>query len=138
MSELRTASLGCRNESQETRVQTVCRVATRRQNIHCIACLLVAVCLCANTIRAQEQPKFSPVQQEVINAHEARTEASDKRNLAAYSRYVADDCIFSGDNGSVLTKAQLMASIGRKFPTEYDHSVILATTLSMCMAILRF
>jgi len=123
MSELRTASLGCRNESEETSVQTVCRVATRMQNIHCIACLLVAVCLCANTIRAQEQPKFSPVQQEVINAHEVRTEASNKRDRAAYSRYVADDCIFSADNGSVLTKAQLIAGFGQKLPTEYDHSV---------------
>jgi ketosteroid isomerase-like protein len=84
-------------------------------------CLLVALCLSASILCAKDTPKLSPAQQEVINAHEARTEASNKRDQAAYSRYVADDCIFSGDNGSVLTKAQLMASVG-KLPTEYDHS----------------
>ena len=71
---------------------------------------------------AAEPPKLSPAQQEVIEVHEARTEASNKRNQAEYSRYVADDCIFNTDDGSVRTKAQLMAHIG-KLPTEYDHSV---------------
>ena len=83
-------------------------------------CLLVALCL-SGMIYAVDQPKLSPAQQEVINAHEARTEASNKRDQAAYSRYVADDCIFSTDSGSVRTKAQLMARAG-KLPTEYDHS----------------
>jgi ketosteroid isomerase-like protein len=58
----------------------------------------------------------------VINAHEARTEASNKRDQVAYSRYVADDCIFSTDDGAVITKAQVMAHVG-KLPTEYDHSM---------------
>jgi Domain of unknown function (DUF4440) len=84
-------------------------------------CALVALCLAAGMIDAAEQPNFSPAQQEVINVHEARTQASNKRDQVAYSRYVADGCIFSGDNGSVLTKAQLMASVG-KLPTEYDYS----------------
>jgi len=85
-------------------------------------CVLAALCLSAGMIDAADQPKFSPAQQEVINAHEARTEASNKRDQAAYSRYVADDCIFSTDNGAVITKAQLMAHVG-KLPVEYDHSV---------------
>jgi hypothetical protein len=85
-------------------------------------CALVALCLSAGMIDAADQPKFSPAQQEVIQAHEARTEAGNKRDEVAYSRYVADDCIFSGDNGAVLTKAQLMAAVG-KFPTAYDYSV---------------
>ncbi len=84
--------------------------------------LLVALCLCVGMIHAADQPKLSPAQQEVINAHEARTEASNKRDQAAYSRFVADDCIFSTDGGSVRTKAQLMAHVG-KLPTEYDHSI---------------
>lgn len=68
------------------------------------------------------QTKFSPAQQEVIDAHEARTEASNKRDQVAYSRYVADDCIFSTDDGDAITKVQLMAHV-RKLPTEYDHSM---------------
>jgi ketosteroid isomerase-like protein len=90
--------------------------------MRCFTCLLVAACLCASMIRAQDQPKFSPAQQEVLDAHEGRTEASNKRDGVAWGRYVADDCIFSGDNGSVVTKAQLIAHIG-KLPAEYDHSV---------------
>jgi ketosteroid isomerase-like protein len=85
-------------------------------------CVLVALFLFAGMIDAAGQPKLSAAQQEVINAHEARTEASNKRDQVAYSRYVADDCIFSTDDGLVITKAQLMAHVG-KFPTEYDHSV---------------
>lgn len=71
---------------------------------------------------AAGQSKLSSDQQEVIEAHEARTEASNKRDEAAYSRFVADDCIFSTDDGDVTTKAQLMANVG-KLPTGYDHTV---------------
>lgn len=76
----------------------------------------------AGTSDAAGQPKLSPAQQEVIDAHEARTEASNKRDQEAYSRYVADDCIFGTDDGDVITKAQLMAHVG-KLPMEYDHSL---------------
>ena len=68
-------------------------------------CTFVALCLSAGMIDAADQPRFSPAQQEVINAHEARTQASNKRDQVAYSCYVADDCIFSGDNGSVLDQS---------------------------------
>lgn len=68
-----------------------------------------------------DQPRLSPAQQEVVAAHEARTEASNRRDQATYSRYVADDCIFSTDDGDVVTKAQLIEHVG-KLPTEYDHS----------------
>ncbi|MBV8051505.1 MAG: DUF4440 domain-containing protein [Acidobacteriaceae bacterium] len=82
---------------------------------------LVALWVSAGMIGAADQPKLTPTQQEVISAHEARTAASNKRDQAAYSRYVADDCIFSTDNGTVATKAQVMAHVG-KLPTEYDRS----------------
>jgi ketosteroid isomerase-like protein len=85
-------------------------------------CFLAALCLYASALYAKDQPKFSPAQQEVINAHEARTEAGNKRDEEAWSRYVADDCIFSTDDGIVRTKAQLMAHVG-KLPPEYDHSM---------------
>lgn len=71
---------------------------------------------------AADHPSLSPAQQEVINAHQARTEASNRRDQAAYSRFVADDCIFSTDDGDVVTKAQVMAHVG-KLPAEYDHSI---------------
>jgi ketosteroid isomerase-like protein len=121
MSELRTASLGCRNETEETSVQTVCRVATRKKNIHCIASLLVAAFLCASMICAQDQPKFSPAQQEVLNASQAKRDARNRRDIATWAKYVADDCVFSDDDGVLVTKAQLM-EFYEKRPIEYDHS----------------
>ena len=66
-------------------------------------CLLVTACLCASMIRAQDQPKFSPAQQEVLDAHKARAEASEKRDYMTYSRLVADDCMSSNDNGVLIT-----------------------------------
>jgi hypothetical protein len=83
--------------------------------------VLVVLCLLPGTMNAADQRKFTPAEQDVINAHEARTEASNKRDQAAYSSYVAEYCIFSTDNGSVLTKAQIVAATA-KLPTEYDHS----------------
>ena len=116
MSEVRTASLGCRNESEETSVQTVCRAATKRKNIHCIACLVIAVCLCASMIGAQDQTKFS-AEQEVLNAMRVRVEA-DTRHDGSLARYIADDCIFTDDIGRVFTKAQFLND---NSPPEYDQ-----------------
>ena len=51
--------------------------------------------------RAQDQPKFLPAQQEVLDVHKALGEALQKRDYATYatySRLVADDCMFSNDN----------------------------------------
>ena len=86
------------------------------------ACLLVAVCLCASMIRAQDQPKFSPAEQEVLNVHNALRDTALRRDMTAWSRYVADDCIFSTDDGELNTKAQVIEHLG-KLPPEYDHSV---------------
>ena len=63
-----------------------------------IACLFAALCLPASMICAQDQPKFSPAQQEVLDARKARVEAGKRRD-GSWSRYVADDCIFSDDDG---------------------------------------
>jgi hypothetical protein len=85
-------------------------------------CLFVALCIPAGMVRAQDQPKFSPAQQEVLNVRNALRETALKRDMAAWSRYVADDCIFSTDDGEVITKAQFI-EYGKKTPPEYDHSV---------------
>src|SRR5208282_6652594 len=90
------------------------------QNMRSIACLFVALCLPASMICAQDQPKFSPAQQEVLDARKARVAAGDRRD-GSWSRYVADDCIFSDDDGVLLTKAQMMEH-GKNWPPEYDHS----------------
>lgn len=85
-------------------------------------CLLVALCVSASMIRAQDQPKFSPAQQEVLNVRNALRDTALRRDMAAWSRYVADDCIFSTDDGTLETKAQFVEHVG-KLPPDYDHSV---------------
>ena len=86
-------------------------------------CLLVALCLSAeHDLGAQDQPKFSPAQQEVLNVRNALRETALRRDMAAWSRYVADDCIFSTDDGALETKAQFIEHV-RKLPPEYDRSV---------------
>ena len=84
-------------------------------------CLLVALCISAGMILAQEQPKLSPAQQEVLDARKARVAAGDRRD-GSWSRYVADDCIFSDDDGNLTTKAK-MIDHEKTWPPEYDHSV---------------
>ncbi|HXY08966.1 MAG TPA: nuclear transport factor 2 family protein [Terriglobales bacterium] len=88
-----------------------------------LTCLLVAVCLSAGMIRAQDQPKFSPAQQEVLDASKARMEAADKRDYATYSRFVADDCIFSNDDGVLYTNLKAHIMERWKLPPAYDHGV---------------
>jgi ketosteroid isomerase-like protein len=46
----------------------------------------------------------------------------EKRNYAAWSPYVAEDCIFSGDSGYLHTKTQMMDNV-KNFPVEYDHGL---------------
>jgi uncharacterized protein DUF4440/uncharacterized protein DUF3471 len=87
-----------------------------------IPCLLLALCIPASTICAQDQPKFSPAQQEVLNVRNALREAQLKRDMEAWSRSVADDCIFSSDDGELMTKAH-MVEYGKKTPPAYDHSL---------------
>jgi hypothetical protein len=85
-----------------------------------IACLLVPLCLSASMLCAQDQPKFSPAEQEVVNVRDAMIQAAHKRDLAAWSSYVAEDCIFTEDNGSRLTKAQVKEHY--KLPLKYDYT----------------
>jgi Domain of unknown function (DUF4440)/Domain of unknown function (DUF3471) len=84
-------------------------------------CLLVALCIPASMICAQDQPKFSPAQQEVLNVRNALRETALRRDMAAWSRYVAEDCIFSTDDGTLATKAGFIEH-NKKMPPEYDHS----------------
>src|ERR1700691_4053151 len=85
--------------------------------------IAVALCISAVTLGAQDQPKFSPAQQEVLDAHNARIAASERHDFAAWSRYVADDCIYSDDDGIVDTdhKAHIMDLW--KLPLEFEYGV---------------
>ncbi|MGO8983261.1 MAG: hypothetical protein ACLQFM_00600 [Terriglobales bacterium] len=82
-------------------------------------CLFVALCIPAITLCAQDQPKFSPAQQEVLDAHKARVEASEKRDYATYSRLVADDCIYSDDDGVLDTNHKAHIMENWKLPLAY-------------------
>jgi uncharacterized protein DUF4440/uncharacterized protein DUF3471 len=85
-------------------------------------CLLVVLCLSASMVYAADQTKFSPAQQQVLNVRNALRDTALRRDMTAWSRYVADDCIFSTDDGTLITKAQFMEHVG-KLPLEYDRSV---------------
>jgi len=91
--------------------------------MHSITCLFVALCLSATMICAQDQPKLSPAQQEVLDAHKARVEAGEKRDYAAWSRLVADDCMYTDDDGVLDTNHKAHIMENWKLPLAYDHGV---------------
>jgi hypothetical protein len=82
---------------------------------------LAALCLFLGTLFAQDEQKFSPDQQEVLNVRIALRDAALRRDMETLSRYVADDCIFSTDDGELITKAHFI-EYGKKTPPAYDHS----------------
>ena len=86
-------------------------------------CLLIAFCIPASTISAQDQPKFTPAQQEVLDSHKARVEAGEKRDYATWSRLVADDCMYSDDDGVLDTNPKAHVMEHWKLPLGYDHGV---------------
>ncbi len=89
--------------------------------MHSFTCLLVAICIHASMLNSSEQPRLSPAEREVLEVSLARRDASNRRDIAALAHYVADDCLFSGDDGIVITKAQYLDHM-RRLPVEYDHS----------------
>jgi len=84
--------------------------------------VLFALCMTPSLGNAGAGQKFSPAEQEVVDVQKARMDAAARRDMAAWSRYVAEDCIISGDNGTVQTKAQIMAYY-KKVPAEYDRAL---------------
>src|SRR5580704_18730090 len=97
------------------------------------ACLFVALCIPASMIRAKDQPKFSPAQQEVLDARKARVAAGDRRD-GSWSHYVADDCIFSDDDGNLVTKTRMMEH-GKNWPPSTTTRSISVISSSTCTAI---
>ena len=85
-----------------------------------LACLLFALCTTAAAYNAEAQ-KLSPVEQEVVNVSKARLEAAANRDMTAWTRYVAEDCIFSA-GGTISTKAQMLEHY-KKVPAKYDRAL---------------
>src|ERR1700720_1279694 len=98
-----------------------CR-SDRRVSMRCLFALLLACCATAAMSHAADRPKLSPAEQEVVSVSVARMEAAGKRDMAAWTRYVAEDCIFSSDDGALLTKAQMIEHY-RKLPALYDRVI---------------
>jgi len=85
-----------------------------------LSSFLISVCI-ATLPWALDEKRLPPEQQEVVEVHQAMREAAEKRDFNTWSSYVADDCIFSDDDGEVETKAQIIAHL-RNMPAAYDHS----------------
>jgi hypothetical protein len=87
-----------------------------------LSVLLFALSTAASFAHTSEQQHFSPAEQEVVNVQKARMDAAARRDLEAWSGYVAEDCIFSGDDASLMTKAQMIAYY-KKVPADYDRAL---------------
>jgi hypothetical protein len=48
-------------------------------------------------------------------------QAAESRDFASWSKYVAENCIFSGDDGEITTKAQIIEHL-QNLPRTYDRS----------------
>jgi len=83
--------------------------------------LMISLCISATILLASGEPKLTPEQQEVINAHNTLRDTARRRDFAAWSPHVADDCIFSTDDGEITTKAKVIDHM-RNMPLAYDHS----------------
>jgi ketosteroid isomerase-like protein len=86
-----------------------------------LAYLLLALCTTAAAGNVAEAQKLSPAEQEVVNVSKARMEAAANRDMAAWTRYVAEDCIFT-DGGTIATKAHMLEHY-KKVPAMYDRAL---------------
>jgi ketosteroid isomerase-like protein len=86
-----------------------------------LVCLLAALYSTAISGNIAEAQKLSPAEQEVVNVSKARMEAAANRDMVAWTRYVAEDCIFT-DGGSISTKAQMLEHY-KKVPAMYDRAL---------------
>ena len=82
---------------------------------------LVALSISADVVSGSQQPKLSRAEQEVLDVSLARRDASNRRDMATLARYIAEDCLFSSDDGTVSTKTQYLQHMA-KLPVAYDHS----------------
>lgn len=67
--------------------------------------LILAVVFATNNLCAQQ---VSGEEKEVFDASGARRDAYNHRYIAALNRNIAEDCLISTDDGTLVTKADLM------------------------------
>lgn len=82
---------------------------------------IIVFCVAASALYAAEPPRYSAAEQEVLKVRNTLRETALRRDMTSWSRFVADDCIFSTDDGTLINKAQFIKHIG-KLPPEYDRS----------------
>jgi len=79
--------------------------------------LILAVACATNIARAQQ---VSKEEQEVLSASATRREAYNHRDLVVLDRYIADDCPISTDDGTFVTKTDLMRHL-KNLPADYEQ-----------------
>lgn len=89
--------------------------------MRCLVLFLLTLSISAHAVSVSQQPKLSPAEQEVLDVSLARRDASNKRDMATLARYIAEDCVFSSDDGTLITKTQYLQHMA-KLPAAYDHS----------------
>ena len=97
---------------------------------------VVVLCFFTRITHAVDQPTPTPAEQEVLNVSKARMDASNRRDPVAWSRYVAEDCIFSDENGVRHPKADPLNVVARCLPNTITPKIP-ATTACTYMAARR-
>jgi ketosteroid isomerase-like protein len=90
--------------------------------LHYLAVLLIASWISVPGVPAQKPQSFTSAEQEVVNVSIARRDAANARDMKTLGQFISDDCVFSSDDGVVLTKAQYLDHLA-KLPSAYDHAV---------------
>ena len=71
--------------------------------------------------QAKDVQKLTATEQVVFDTTNRLHDAFDRRDMASWSRNVESNCIFSSDDGMLLTKGQIMAR--GKLPHDFEYAV---------------
>ena len=81
-----------------------------------IAKLAVMIVLLVPAVRAQQAPQSTATHQLTARLNQFLNDASTG-NRAGFERFFADDVIYTGSNGLVRTKPEIMKNVGSMKPT---------------------
>jgi len=82
---------------------------------------VVSVCLSTLGLHASGNPELTAGQREILALHQSMAAALQNRDLTEWAKFVADNCIFSSDDGELTTKAQIVENMKTLAPA-YDRS----------------
>ncbi len=103
----------------------------KRQMLANIAHLVMLLLVLPFTLQAQtsgQQKAAAPdaeVEREIKRISQELLDAIAPGNKAVWERYLADDCIYSDENGRTLNKAQLLEDL-RPLPAGYSGTIAIA------------